>query len=98
LLSQIAGPGNYKLVDELDLTHLDIQFHAIQFQALPLTIRSVTFPYDRAYMSNEKRQFPTVREMKRRRLYTDLLIALVAGLILSGLLAAVLWLLARYRV
>lgn len=49
-------------------------------------------------MSNEKRQFPTVREMKRRRLFTDLLIALIAGLILSGLLAAVLWLLARYRV
>lgn len=49
-------------------------------------------------MSNEKRQFPTVREMKRRRLFSDLLIALTAGLILSGLLAAVLWLLARYRV
>ena len=49
-------------------------------------------------MANEKRQFPTLREMKRRRLYTDLVTALIAGLILSGLLAAALWLLARYRV
>ena len=48
-------------------------------------------------MSTEKRQFPTLKEMKRRRLYTDLLIALVAGLILSGLLAGILWALARYR-
>jgi hypothetical protein len=49
-------------------------------------------------MRHEKAQFPSVREMKRRRLYTDLLIALVAGLILSGLVALALWLLARYRI
>jgi len=36
--------------------------------------------------------------MKRQRLYSDLLTALIAGLILSGLLAAVLWFLARYRI
>lgn len=49
-------------------------------------------------MSNGKRSFPGVREMKRRRFYTDLLTAIIAGLILSGLLAAALWVLARYRV
>ncbi len=49
-------------------------------------------------MSNGKKPFPTLQEMKRRRFYTDLLTALIAGLILSGLLAAVLWFLARYRV
>jgi hypothetical protein len=49
-------------------------------------------------MSNGKRAFPSHREMKRRRLYADLLTAIIAGLILSGLLAAVLWYLARYRV
>jgi hypothetical protein len=49
-------------------------------------------------MSNGKRAFPGMREMKRRRFYSDLLMALIAGLLLSGLLAAVLWFLARYRV
>jgi hypothetical protein len=36
--------------------------------------------------------------MKRRRLYSDLLTALIAGLILSALLATALWFLARYRI
>jgi hypothetical protein len=49
-------------------------------------------------MANGKRHFPSMREMKRRRLYSDLLTAIIAGLILSGLLAAALWFLARYRV
>ena len=49
-------------------------------------------------MSNGRRSFPGVRQMKRKRFYTDLLTALIAGLILSGLLAGALWLLARYRV
>jgi hypothetical protein len=49
-------------------------------------------------MATEKRHFPTPKEMKRRRLYSDLLTAIIAGLILSGLLAAALWLLAKYRV
>jgi len=57
-----------------------------------------SLPQDWANMSNGKRSFPGVREMKRRRFYTDLLTAVIAGLILSGLLAAALWLLARYRV
>jgi hypothetical protein len=49
-------------------------------------------------MAAEKRHFPTIKEMKRKRMYSDLLTALIAGLILSGLLAAALWFLARYRV
>jgi hypothetical protein len=49
-------------------------------------------------MATEKRHFPTPKEMKRRRMYSDLLTAIIAGLILSGLLAAALWFLARYRV
>jgi hypothetical protein len=49
-------------------------------------------------MGNAKRTFPTQREMKRRRLYADLLLAIIAGLILSGLLATILWFLAKYRV
>ena len=47
---------------------------------------------------SRKREFPSGREMKRRRLYADLATAIIAGLILSGLLATVLWLLARYRI
>jgi dsRNA-specific ribonuclease len=35
--------------------------------------------------------------MKRRKFYADLLTAIIAGLILSGLLAATLWFLARHR-
>ena len=49
-------------------------------------------------MSTAKRAFPSQRQMKRRRMFADLLLAIIAGLILSGLLAAGLWLLARYRV
>jgi len=49
-------------------------------------------------MATEKRHFPTPKEMKRRRLYSDLLTAIIAGGILSGLLAAALWFLAKYRV
>ncbi|HTL18784.1 MAG TPA: hypothetical protein VL793_16220 [Patescibacteria group bacterium] len=49
-------------------------------------------------MSNAKRSFPSQREMKRKRLYADLAMAIIAGLILSGVLAALLWFLARYRV
>jgi hypothetical protein len=49
-------------------------------------------------MSDGKRHFPTSREMKRRRFYSDLLTAVIAGLLLSGLLAAALWFLARYRI
>jgi len=49
-------------------------------------------------MGHGKRAFPSQREMKRRRLYADLLTAIIAGLILSGFLAAVLWYLARFRV
>lgn len=46
----------------------------------------------------DKRHFPSSREMRRRRLFSDLLTAVIAGLILSGLLAAALWFLARFRI
>lgn len=49
-------------------------------------------------MSGAKKTFPTQRQMHRKRMVSDLLTALIAGLVLSGLLAGILWFLSRYRV
>jgi hypothetical protein len=49
-------------------------------------------------MSSAKQAFPSQREMRRKKMVADLLTALIAGLILSGLLAAILWFLSRNRV
>jgi len=48
-------------------------------------------------MNGAKRTFPSQREMHRRRMVSDLLTALIAGLVLSGLLAGALWFLSRHR-
>ena len=63
-----------------------------------MTVQFVSSCQDRTNMSNGKRPFPSPQQMKRRRFYSDLLTALIAGLILSGLLAAALWFLSKYRV
>jgi hypothetical protein len=49
-------------------------------------------------MSSAKHAFPSQREMRRKKMVSDLLTALIAGLILSGLLAAILWFLSRSRI